>query len=133
MNTTLKRIDVGSAFRVGIVLYGLMFAVFGLLITVFQGLLLSGVSSLMRSYDGNVPYSNSSTILGAGVLSLLCFYGVGIVVAAIGGGISFAIGALFYNFAANWVGGVEIQLESSDTGLLDDIERDMSKRKRDET
>jgi hypothetical protein len=67
-----------------------------------------------------------------GVLGLLCFYGVGIVAGAVFGGIQFAIGAFCYNLAANWVGGLKIELETGATELLDDIERDLGKRKRDE-
>lgn len=139
MRTTLKKIDVGSAFRVGFVVYALLFAVFGLLFVALQGLLLSGMAGLARnSVSGGTGMSGGdlSVFFGAGVLGLLCFYGVGIVAAAVGGGIQFALGAFCYNLAARWIGGVQIELErtatTSERDLLDDIERDAGKPKRDE-
>lgn len=127
MQTTLKRIDVGSAFRVGIVLYGLIFAVFGLFFVAFQGLFLTAITR-SASYDVG---SDISAFMGAGILSLLCFYGVGVVVAAIFGGIQAALLAWLYNLTANWIGGLKVELET-DSALLDAIERDTEKRKRDE-
>lgn len=129
MRTTLKRIDVGSAFRVGAILYGLLFLVFGLLFVLFQSLLLNSLTSLMRTSNFDAPNApNASALLGVSVLSLLCFYGVGIVAAAIFGGIQMAILAVFYNLTARWVGGVKIELETDDGGLLNDIERDIGSK-----
>ncbi len=130
MQITLKRIDVGSAFRVGMIVYGLVFAIFGLVFVALQGLFLNAIA---RSGSFDVPNLPNGTtiILGTGVLSLLCFYGVGVVVAAIFGGIQFAVGAFCYNRAANWVGGLKLELETGDTAFLDDIEGDVGKRKRD--
>jgi hypothetical protein len=133
MRTTLKRIDIGSAFRVGAILYGLLFAVFGLIFVLLNSLFFSALTNLARSNNFNTPNApNATAFLGAGVLGLLCFYGVGIVAAAIIGGIQLAIVAFFYNLTANWVGGLKVELQTDDTGLLDDIERDVSKRKRDD-
>ncbi len=131
MQTTLKRIDVGSAFRVGIVLYGLLFAIFGLLLVAFQSFLINLFARSVTLDMPNMP-NNATFFLGTGILSLLCFYGVGVVAAAFVGGIQFAVGAWCYNRAADWVGGIKFQLETEDTGLLDDIERDLGKRKRGE-
>jgi Na+-driven multidrug efflux pump len=125
MRTTLKRIEVGSAFRVGVILYGLLFAVFGLLFVLFQSLLLNSLTNLMRSSNFDSPnLPNTSALLGVSVLSLLCFYGVGIVAAAIFGGIQMAILAVFYNLTARWIGGLSVELQTDDAGLLDDIARD---------
>jgi hypothetical protein len=131
MQTTLKRIDVGSAFRVGMIVTGLLFAIFGILFVGIQAILLTGIASL--SEDASASSATGVTaFLGVGVLGLLCFYGIGVVVGAIFGGIQFAIGAFCYNLAANWVGGVKVELETGDAGLLEEIERDLPKRKRDE-
>jgi hypothetical protein len=133
MRTTIKRIDVGSAFRVGLILYALLFAIFGLLFVAFQGLLLSGLESLMRaSIEDGSSLPVDAPIVTFGLLSLLCFYGVGVVIAAIFGGIQFAVGAFCYNITSGWVGGIKVELETEETDLLDDIERDTYKRKRDE-
>lgn len=111
MRTTLKRIEIGSAFRVGMVVSALLFAIFGLLFVLFQGALLS---SLARFADDPDTFAG---IMGGSLLGLLCFYGVGLVVAAIFGGIQFAVGAFCYNLAANWVGGIKVELERDDESL----------------
>jgi hypothetical protein len=113
MRTTLKRVDIGSAFRVGVVVYAVLFAVFGLLFVALQGWF---ISSIARFADDPDLFAG---IVGGGILSLLCFYAVGIVAAAIFGGIQFALGAFCYNLAANWVGGIRIELERDD----EDVER----------
>ncbi len=126
---TIKRIDVGSAFRVGFVLYGLMMLVFGLVYVLFQGALLSLIS---RSYAGS-PYGyggNASMLMTGGLVGSCILYGVLVVVGAIGGGIQGAILAFFYNRTANWIGGLKVELQADDT-LLDEIERDTYKRKND--
>jgi hypothetical protein len=133
MQTTLKRIDIGSAFRVGAILYGLLFALFGLIFVLFNSLFFSAITNMARSSNFDAPNTpNASAFLGAGILGLLCFYGVGIVAAAIFGGIQIAIFAACYNLTARWVGGVRVELQTDNDGLLDDIERDVSKRKRDD-
>ncbi|HVU11104.1 MAG TPA: hypothetical protein VHD90_07485 [Phototrophicaceae bacterium] len=128
MKTTLKHIDVGAAFRVGAVLYGLLAAVFGLILVLFESLVINSLTNLAGTNNysyGNVPFYSSANLLGAGILGALCFYGVGIVTAAIGGGISLAIVAVFYNLTARWVGGLRLELQADDSLLLDDIERDL--------
>ena len=125
MQTTLKRIDIGSAFRVGVILYGLLFAIFGLIFVLFQSLFFSAISNMIRSSNFDAPNApNASVFVGAGLLGLLCFYGVGIVAAAIFGGIQVAVMAFCYNLTARWVGGLKVELETDDDNLLDDIERD---------
>ena len=114
MQTTIKRIDITSAFRVGVVVTALFFAVFGLLALLFQGLIFT---SMRTAFESELGSSFDSMFMGAGILSLLCIYGVGIVVSAVFGGIQFAAGAFFYNLAANWVGGVRFHLERDDDPL----------------
>ena len=133
MRTTLKRIEVGSAFRVGFILYGLLFAIFGLFFVLLQGAMLNWVTNMMRGSTFDTPnVPNTSVFMGAGLLGALCFYGVGIVFAAIMGGIQGAVIAFCYNLTANWIGGLKIELQTEDTDLLDNIERDSYKPKRDE-
>jgi hypothetical protein len=45
--------------------------------------------------------------LGGGIV----FYVIGIVLYALFGGIFSAIAALFYNLAAGWVGGLQVEME----------------------
>ncbi len=130
MHTTIKHIDVGSAFRVGFVLYGLMMLVFGLIYVLFQGALLSLLS---RSYAGaGYGYGgNISMLMTGGLVGSCILYGVLVVGGAIGGGIQGAVLAFFYNRTANWIGGLKVELQADDA-LLDDIERDSYKPKRSE-
>lgn len=132
----LKRIGVASAFKVGLVLCGILSAVFGLLafivqITLFNALLNSPnvFIDVQGATAGDVWQAMSAIGTGA-----LCFlYAMGVVFGAIGGGIGFAVVALFYNLTARWVGGLEFETFQSGTGLLDEIEADMyGKRKRSE-
>jgi hypothetical protein len=129
MRTTLKRIDVGSAFRVGFVVYGLMWAIFGLLFVLLQSWLLNAFSRSISINGGSYGNNfNPALFMGTGLVSMLCFYGVGIIASAIGGGITFAVGAFVYNLSANWIGGIRIELDAVEMGggaLLDDIERDI--------
>jgi hypothetical protein len=128
MLTTLKRIDIGSAFRVGVIFYGLIFAIFGLFFVVFQSLLLSGIQRFADvSVNGSRVPANQLPLAAFGLLGALCFYGAGIVAAAIFGGIQFAVAALCYNLTARWIGGIKVELETDDGGLLDEIERDVSR------
>ena len=129
MRTRLKRIDIGSAFRVGFVVYAIMFAIFGLLFVLLQGWLFSLMS---RSMTTNVP-DGAAIFYGAGILGTVCFYGVGFGASAIGGGFQFAIGAWCYNLAANLLGSIKIVLEADDPTLtLDDLAAETYKRKLDE-
>ena len=131
MRTTLRHIDIGSAFRVGAILYGLLFLVFGLLWFGLYSVILRGLTSLpSSSYSYSGGSVNPNALLGAGIVGLLCAYGVGVVVGAIFGGIQCAILAFFYNLTARWVGGLKLDLQTEDTGLPDDIERDMGSRRR---
>ena len=130
MRTTLKHIDVSSAFRVGFVLYGLLMLIFGLIYVVFQGALISlisrGYAGSSYSYGGSVSLMMTGGLIGSCIL-----YGVLVVGGAITGGIQGAVLAFFYNRTANWVGGLKIELQTDDA-LLDEIERDSYKSKRGE-
>lgn len=125
MQTTLKHIDVGSAFRVGIVLYGLLMLIFGLVYVLFQGALLS----IMARSIPTDSFNGASALLTGGIVTSCIFYGLLVVFGGIFGGIQGAILAFFYNRTANWIGGLKIELQSDDH-LLDDIERDTYTPKR---
>ncbi|PKO22777.1 MAG: hypothetical protein CVU38_07640 [Chloroflexi bacterium HGW-Chloroflexi-1] len=78
---TLRRIAVGSAFKVGAALSALLFAVLGFFVVLLPGIF-------------------GASILGA----LLRDQGGG------GAGIGFAIEAWLYNIVAGWIGGLEVEL-----------------------
>ena len=95
----LTRISPGSAFKVGLIVYGLLFAIFGLI-----GLLLTslGVRAL-RSF---------LNIGGIGFFRGLLVYIVSVVLYGVLGGVISAITAAIYNVVARWTGGLEVQLSS---------------------
>lgn len=133
----LKRVRVGSAFKVGLVLSGLMTLVFGLIAFLLQFAFISAIvnSTSFQSYppgqaQSSIEAMRAVSLVGTGTLCF--FYAMSVVFGAIFGGISFAIVAFFYNLTARWVGGLEIEtFQSNGGGLLDEIEAEMyDKRKR---
>ena len=114
----LQRVGVGSAFKIGAVVYALMFAVFGLIGLFCNLALIAPVMSTAFMVNGDVV--SSRDLFGSmGVLTLggLCVaYLVGIVAAAMGGGVSLALLALFYNWAVRWVGGLELDVAGPGVG-----------------
>ena len=95
----VKRIGPGSAFKVGLVLYGLLGLIIGACISLFS---LAG-AGFMRSQ--NAP---AQAIAGMifGTMAIVMFpilYGVM-------GGVVAALSALLYNFEARLIGGLEVDL-----------------------
>ncbi|MBA3868584.1 MAG: DUF3566 domain-containing protein [Anaerolineae bacterium] len=127
---TVKRIDIVSAMRVGALVYAIMFTVFALLWALFQSLILSGLSSLANnsslSFNG-VPQSgfNAGSLATAGLAGCACGYLLGIVAAAIGGGIFGLVLSFSYNLVANWFGGLRVRVEADEAGPLEKLKREM--------
>jgi hypothetical protein len=89
----VKRIRPGSAFKMGLVIYGIL----GLVIGVFASL----ASMVGMAFPGA---SSRSALFGIfAVIFLPILYGIF-------GGIVTAFSAVVYNFAAGWVGGLEIDV-----------------------
>jgi len=91
----VKHIGPGSAFKVGMVLYGLL------------GLMLGAVFALVSMLGAALAppeLGGFKIFFGVGAIIILpLFYGVL-------GGIFGAIGAAIYNLAAGWVGGLEVDI-----------------------
>ena len=106
----LKRVDIGSLFKVAFVLY----AALGLVAGLFYGMIfmvLGQIGGLLGEED--IPGLGFLTgfvgVLAVPVLALL--YGIlGSVVVAIGGAL--------YNLAARWVGGVKLELNVGDAATI---------------
>ena len=94
----LKRIDVGSAFKIGAVTYGLLWAILGLPYSLALG---SFMSTMARATG------QSGGVMAGGVIGMYIF---GLIFAAIGGGIGAAVGAFAYNLVSGWMGGLEIEV-----------------------
>ena len=91
----LKRVAPASAFKIGLVSY----AVLGFIAGVFCSLIaLAGVSFAPHAH---LPFAPAIGLFAV----ILCPVVYGII-----GGIAAAIGALLYNLAASWVGGIEVEL-----------------------
>jgi Transmembrane domain of unknown function (DUF3566) len=106
MNVTIKRIGVGSAFKIGAILNVILFAIFGLIGLGFQALFSSAISSAFRN-SGADAYFDFAT---AGLPILCVGYLIGVVAAGIFGGIAAAIYALLYNLVSGMIGGLQVEL-----------------------
>ena len=94
--SVVKRISPGSAFKVGLVTYGLL------------GLIGGVCFSLVALLGMAVPGAGNARLGGMifGVFAVIFFpliYGCV-------GGVFAALGAVVYNLAAGWVGGLSIEL-----------------------
>jgi len=109
---TLQRVGVGSAFKIGAVVYGLMFVVFGFFGLFCNLALLAPLMSTALMVNGEMVNTRDMLGgLGAASLAGLCVaYAIGVVASALGGGLSAALLALFYNWAVRWVGGLELDV-----------------------
>lgn len=110
----IKRIRVGSAFRVGLLVGAVVAAITGLLIVAFQGLFLSAIMSILTvdSQSGGFSSSGGNAFATFSLITLCIFYAMYVVFSAIFGGISAVITAFAYNLTAGWIGGLEIELET---------------------
>ena len=97
----LRRVGPGSAFKIGLVLYGII------------GLLLGIVMACVSMVAGSLGSLGQSAVPGARVLGLGLGFGAIIVfplLYGVMGGVFAAIGAAIYNLVAGWVGGLEIDI-----------------------
>ena len=97
---TIKRIGPGSAFKVGLITYAFV----GLVV----GVIMACVSMVAGSLAGIADAGVGARVLGLG-------FGFGAIIIApimygIVGGIGAALGAVVYNLAAGWVGGLEVDI-----------------------
>ena len=92
----VKRVGAGSALKVGLAVYGVL----GLILGVFCSVMfLVGAPSALHEH---IPFVGAF----AGLFPLIvCPIMFGIM-----GGVSTVISALLYNLAANWVGGLEVEI-----------------------
>lgn len=127
---TVKRIGVGSAFRVGMVAGAVLAAITSLILLLLQGAFFSFIASAMNatSWNGMTGSGSLSSLAGAnnlftafGLAVACLLYIVNIVLSAVFGGIAAALAAFAYNVTAGWVGGLEIEV----VGSLDKLKRDL--------
>ena len=93
--TILKRVAPASAFRVGLVVYGLV----GLVLGAFCSMV--ALAGLRFGPHGRMPFMGHIGI--AAIIICPIIYGLI-------GGIGALIGAAIYNLASGWVGGLEVDI-----------------------
>jgi len=98
----IKRIEPGSAFKVGLVVYAFL----GLLIGIFVACLSLVAGSLGNLAGGGIIGPRAFGV-GFGVGSIIVFP----ILYGLIGGVVAAIVAVLYNLAAGWIGGLQIDLE----------------------
>jgi hypothetical protein len=91
----VKRIGPGSAFKVGLVAY----AIVGLIVGIFCSLIALAGASLIP--QARLPFHGALGLLAV----IVCPIVYGLI-----GGIGAVIGALVYNLACSWVGGLEVDI-----------------------
>lgn len=91
----VKRIGPASAFKIGLVSYGLL----GLIAGVFCSLIALAGSSFAP--HAHLPFAGALGLFAV----ILCPIVYGII-----GGIAAVIGAFIYNLASTWVGGLEVEI-----------------------
>lgn len=96
----INQVRVGSAFSVGAVLSGIFFFVAYLPVAGLQLLAFSALGSVSR-------YGNSAGVGTVTLITLGCIWFGGALVAALGGGIVFALYAFIYNITFNLHGGIK--------------------------
>jgi hypothetical protein len=98
---TIKRIGPGSAFKVGLVVYALL----GLIVGICMAFVSMMIGSLGNMAGVGGPAAKAFGF-GFGFGSIIIFP----ILYGIIGGIAGAIGAVIYNLAAGWMGGLEVDI-----------------------
>ena len=98
-NLVLKRVGVLSIAKIE----ALIMACFGLIIGLFYGLFLGALGAMMPASRGG------AAVGGFGILAVFIFP----VIYAVIGFIAGALVAVIYNFAAGFMGGIELELENA--------------------
>ncbi len=115
---TIKRIDVGSAGRVGAIISLIIGAISGLLFIALPSLLFGSLASIATvTFDGSTTVQRASgmdAFAAIGLVGMCVFYVSYVVLSAIFGGIAAIIGAFAYNLTSGWVGGLQVDLDDGD-------------------
>jgi hypothetical protein len=98
---TVKRVGPGSAFKIGLVLYGIIGLLAGIVVA-FVSMVAGSLGSLGHSA---VPGARGFG-LGMGFGAIIFFP----ILYGLFGGVFAAVGAVLYNVVAGWVGGLEVDI-----------------------
>lgn len=94
----IQKISAVSVLKVVAAIYGLMYAVFGLLFIVLPGVFGAGLLDIL------------GLNIGGGIFVTLLIYILSVAVAALSAGVIAAIGALIYNLVVRYIGGIEVEV-----------------------
>lgn len=92
---TVKRIGPGSAFKVGVIVYGILGFIIGIPFA-FISMIAGSLATARSGFPG----------AGLGFFSIILFP----IFYAVLGGVFGALTAVVYNLAAGWVGGLEVEI-----------------------
>jgi hypothetical protein len=98
---TVKRVGPGSAFKIGLVLYGILGLCAGILMALF-----SMVAGSLTSMAGADAPAAKMMGFGMGFGAIIIFP----IVYGVMGGIFAALGAILYNLVAGILGGLEVEI-----------------------
>lgn len=108
LNARLKRIDVGSLFKMAFVLYGVL----GLIVGMFYAFIFAVMGSVGSFLEEEgIPHLG---FLG-GVLGIIAIPVLAVLYGVIGGVVAAICGAL-YNLVARWMGGIGFDFDVSEPG-----------------
>nr|WP_290666309.1 DUF3566 domain-containing protein [Ardenticatena sp.] len=107
---TIRRIGLLSSFKVGCATGTLLMAIWGLC---FIPLLLSSFGAMLL---GSNEVTADLQQAAGGAVALIVIYLVIVVVQGFASGISAWLSALFYNLIARFIGGLDVELETKQSG-----------------
>lgn len=102
---TIRRLDLGSVFKVTFVISAVLFALFGCIGIVLPSLF---GASLLGALGGR---DYGAAAAGGTFLAALLTYVLLVVVGSVIEGIITVIAAFVYNVAAGWVGGIRVEVQ----------------------
>ena len=112
---TLKKIDVGSAFRIGALLTAVISIVLFIPVLLCQLTILPAIQ-IGESEFGRSSFDNTF-LQGASILTFLLFAVCGTVIYAVIGGIFSAIYAFAYNIISRQFGGLQVEISGIENVL----------------
>lgn len=110
---TIRKFDVGSAFRIGALVSAVLALIFVLPMLLCQFSILSSMNAQVMTSSGSstsFPFENSM-LQGLGIAGALFFAVCGIAIYAVIGGIGAAISAFAYNVIARQFGGLQLEID----------------------
>jgi hypothetical protein len=114
---TLRKIDVGSAFRIGALVTGLLSLVLLMPLLLCQLSIIPAMTTTSSSFGSSNLSNDLPFVQGMGIAGILIFFVCGVLIYAVLGGIGGAIYALAYNFVARQFGGLQIEVDGLEAAL----------------